>query len=225
MMKVLIVEDDLVIGKMLAEELKKWQLEPILIEGFNHVMDAFNTNAPELVLLDINLPAFNGYHWCQEIRKVSTVPIIFISSRNDSMDQVMAMQMGADDFIEKPFNMTVTITKIQALLRRTYDFTTQVNNLTVDDCELLLDVAKLKFNEETIDLTHTELQIMHSLFQNKGKFVSRNALIEKCWESEHFIDDNTLAVNITRLRKKLQKLGLTDFIETKKNVGYRVGDV
>ncbi|MVI28508.1 DNA-binding response regulator, partial [Staphylococcus aureus] len=98
----------------------------------------------------------------------------------------------------QPFNMTVTITKIQALLRRTYDFTTQVNNLTVDDCELLLDAAKLKFNEETIDLTHTELQIMHSLFQNKGKFVSRNALIEKCWESEHFIDDNTLAVNITR---------------------------
>lgn len=224
-MKVLIVEDDLVIGKMLAEELKKWQLTPIITEDFNEIMSAFNMHSPELVLLDINLPAFNGYHWCQEIRKVSTVPIIFISSRNDSMDQVMAMQMGADDFIEKPFNMTVTITKIQALLRRTYDFTTQVNNLTVNNCELLLESAKLKYNDNTIDLTHTELQIMHSLFLKKGKFVSRNAIIEKCWESEQFIDDNTLAVNMTRLRKKLQTIGLHDFIETKKNVGYRVGDV
>ena len=176
-MKVLIVEDDVVIAESLGNELSHWNYEVSIAKQFGNILEEFKTAEPELVLLDINLPTFNGYHWCQEIRKVSNVPIIFISSRTDNMDQIMAIQMGGDDFIEKPFNLSLTIAKIQAL---------------------------------------------NKLFQNEGKYVNRTAIIEKCWESENFIDDNTLAVNMTRLRKKLQSIGIVDFIETKKNVGYKV---
>jgi len=218
----MIVEDDPVIREHLAEALKKWQYEVYIAKNFNDIIDEFNHFKPHIILLDINLPAYNGYHWCQEIRKISQIPIIFISSRNDSMDQVMAMQMGADDYIEKPFDMTVTISKIQAMLRRSYDFVVEDRRLKINGAELISEQAKLMFKEGYIDLTLTELQIMQCLFKANGNFVSRNALIEACWESEHFIDDNTLAVNMTRLRKKLAKIGLNDFIETKKNVGYRV---
>ncbi|UBH08934.1 response regulator transcription factor [Macrococcus armenti] len=221
-MKIMIVEDDPVIREHLAEALKKWQYEVYIAKNFNDIIDEFNQFKPHIILLDINLPAYNGYHWCQEIRKISQIPIIFISSRNDSMDQVMAMQMGADDYIEKPFDMTVTISKIQAMLRRSYDFVVEDRRLKINGAELISEQAKLMFKEGCIDLTLTELQIMQCLFKANGNFVSRNALIEACWESEHFIDDNTLAVNMTRLRKKLVKIGLSDFIETKKNVGYRV---
>lgn len=203
--KILIIEDDKVIADALKDELSRWQFESMVIKDFNNIMEEFEAMNPQLVLLDINLPSFNGYHWCQQIRQHSNVPIIFISSRTDSMDRVMAMQMGADDFIEKPFNMSVTVSKIQALLRRTYDFVQSKQTLEVNGCELIVEEAKLYYRENSIDLTHTELQILVLLFQHKGQFVSRNALIEKCWESEHFIDDNTLAVNMTRLRKKLQK--------------------
>lgn len=221
-MKIMIVEDDPVIREHLAEALKKWQYDVYIAKNFNDIIEEFNDYKPHIVLLDINLPAYNGYHWCQEIRKISQIPIIFISSRNDSMDQVMAMQMGADDYIEKPFNMTVTVSKVQAMLRRSYDFSILEKGIEINGAELIPEQAKLMFHEEHIDLTLIELQIMQSLFKANGSFVSRNALIESCWESEHFIDDNTLAVNMTRLRKKLVKIGLNDFIETKKNVGYRV---
>lgn len=222
-MKILIIEDDQIIADALKDELNRWQFEPAIIRDFNNIIEEVESLNPKLVLLDINLPSFNGYHWCQQIRQRSNVPIIFISSRTDSMNQVMAMQMGADDFIEKPFNMSVTVSKIQALLRRTYDFAQHRQTLEVQGCELIIEEAKLYYQEVAIDLTHTELQILTMLFRHKGQFVSRNALIEKCWESEHFIDDNTLAVNMTRLRKKLHKIGLNDFITTKKNVGYAVG--
>ncbi|UBH13431.1 response regulator transcription factor [Macrococcus armenti] len=221
-MKIMIVEDDPVIREHLAEALKKWQYDVYIAKNFNDIIEEFNDYKPHIILLDINLPAYNGYHWCQEIRKISQIPIIFISSRNDSMDHVMAMQMGADDYIEKPFDMTVTISKIQAMLRRSYDFVVEDRRLKINGAELISEQAKLMFKAGDIDLTLTELQIMQCLFKANGNFVSRNALIEACWESEHFIDDNTLAVNMTRLRKKLSKIGLNDFIETKKNVGYRV---
>ena len=221
-MRILIVEDDETIAQSLQIELEKWQYETKIVDDFNHIIETFEFYAPHIVLLDITLPAFNGYYWCQEIRKQSNVPIVFISSRSDSMDQVMAMQMGGDDFIEKPFNMSVTVSKIQAMLRRSYDFIEVKNELKVNNVLLNMGSAFVKVGDEEISLTNTELQIMTMLFQNKGVYVSRNALIEKCWESEFFIDDNTLAVNMTRLRKKLQKIGLTNFIETKKNVGYRV---
>ncbi|MCE3022034.1 response regulator transcription factor [Staphylococcus pasteuri] len=221
-MKIFIVEDDFVIAESLANELKNWNYEVSIVEQFSNILDDFITYQPDIVLLDINLPTLNGFHWCQEIRKISNVPIIFISSRTDNMDQIMAIQMGGDDFIEKPFNLSLTVAKVQALLRRTYDLAVSNDELTVKGCKLIIDEAKIIYNEEAIQLSLTELQIIKLLFQNEGKFVKRNALIEKCWESENYIDDNTLAVNMTRLRKKLNQIGLKDFIETKKNVGYRV---
>lgn len=224
-MKVLIVEDDVVIAESLGNELSHWNYEVSIAKQFGNILEEFKTAEPELVLLDINLPTFNGYHWCQEIRKVSNVPIIFISSRTDNMDQIMAIQMGGDDFIEKPFNLSLTVTKIQALLRRTYDLAVSNNEITVKNCKLVVDEATLYHEDESVQsvqLSFTELQILNMLFRNEGKYVSRTALIEKCWESENFIDDNTLAVNMTRLRKKLQSIGVIDLIETKKNVGYKV---
>lgn len=221
-MKVLIVEDDLVIAESLERELSQWNYEVVVAKQFDNILDLFNTHQPQLVLLDINLPTFNGYHWCQEIRKTSNVPIIFISSRTDNMDQIMAIQMGGDDFIEKPFNLSLTVAKIQALLRRTYDLAVSNNEIIVRDCKLIIDEATLYHNDESVQLSFTELQILHMLFRNEGKYVSRTSLIEKCWESENFIDDNTLAVNMTRLRKKLQSIGVKNLIETKKNVGYKV---
>lgn len=221
-MKVFIVEDDFVIAESLEQELSKWNYEVIVAKQFDNVIEVFHANQPQLVLLDINLPTFNGYHWCQEIRKTSNVPIMFISSRTDNMDQIMAIQMGGDDFIEKPFNLSLTVTKIQALLRRTYDLAVSNNEITVKDCKLVVDEATLYHEGESVQLSFTELQILNMLFRNEGKYVSRTALIEKCWESENFIDDNTLAVNMTRLRKKLQSIGVIDLIETKKNVGYKV---
>ncbi|MCI2774247.1 response regulator transcription factor [Staphylococcus petrasii] len=221
-MKVLIVEDDFVIAESLEHELTKWNYEVVVAKQFDNILELFNNHQPQLVLLDINLPTFNGYHWCQEIRKTSNVPIIFISSRTDNMDQIMAIQMGGDDFIEKPFNLSLTVAKIQALLRRTYDLAVANNEIIVHDCKLIIDEATLYHNDESVQLSFTELQILHMLFRNEGKYVSRTALIEKCWESENFIDDNTLAVNMTRLRKKLQSIGVKNLIETKKNVGYKV---
>lgn len=221
-MKVFIVEDDFIIAESLEQELSKWNYEVIVAKQFDNIIDVFHANQPQLVLLDINLPTFNGYHWCQEIRKTSNVPIMFISSRTDNMDQIMAIQMGGDDFIEKPFNLSLTITKIQALLRRTYDLAVSNNEITVKNCKLVVDEATLYHEGESVQLSFTELQILNMLFRNVGKYVSRTALIEKCWESENFIDDNTLAVNMTRLRKKLQSIGVIDLIETKKNVGYKV---
>ncbi|MGW9857665.1 two-component system, OmpR family, response regulator protein BraR/BceR [Staphylococcus hominis] len=221
-MKLFIVEDDFVIAESLGNELSQWNYDVVIAKQFDTILEEFNAINPELVLLDINLPIYNGYHWCQEIRKVSNVPIIFISSRTDNMDQIMAIQMGGDDFIEKPFNLSLTVAKIQALLRRTYDLATSSNDITVKDCKLVVDEATLYYHDESVQLSFTELQILNKLFQNEGKYVSRTALIEKCWESENFIDDNTLAVNMTRLRKKLQSIGVVDFIETKKNVGYKV---
>ncbi|AMG61952.1 response regulator transcription factor [Staphylococcus lugdunensis] len=221
-MRIMIVEDDVVIRESLAGELMKWNYDVVAVDTFDDIVSCFVKYEPGLVLLDINLPTLNGFHWCQEIRKSSNVPIIFISSRTDNMDQIMAIQMGGDDFIEKPFNLSLTVTKIQALLRRTYDLTVNHNETTVRDCKLIIDEATLYYKEESVHLSFTELQIIKMLFDNQGKYVSRTALIEKCWESEHFIDDNTLAVNMTRLRKKLNSIGLEDFIETKKNIGYKV---
>lgn len=221
-MKILIVEDDLVIAESLASELSNWNYDVKVVENFERIMENFRETEPQLVLLDINLPTLNGFHWCQEMRKESNVPIMFISSRTDNMDQIMAIQMGGDDFIEKPFNLSLTVAKIQALLRRTYDLSVSNDELVVKGCKLILDEAKLVKNDESVQLSLTELQILKMLFQNEGKFVSRTTLIEKCWESENFIDDNTLAVNMTRLRKKLLSINIEDFIETKKNVGYRV---
>lgn len=220
MFKIMIVEDDLTIAGVLNEELKKWNYEAFIVEDFGKVMEEFAEKNPQLVLMDIQLPSFNGYYWCQEIRKVSQVPIIFISSRNENMDIVMAIQMGADDFISKPFDLTVAIAKTQALLRRTYDFNESDNFLNFNRAVLKPSESKLYYAEQEVDLTRTELGILELLFLHKGDYVAREEIMVKLWEDESFIDDNTLAVNVARLRKKLTQVGLSDLIVTKKGVGY-----
>lgn len=223
MFKIMIVEDDQTIATALKEELKKWEYEAFYVKDFQNVLHTFAEEQPQLILMDINLPSFNGYHWTQEIRKRSGVPIIFISSRTDEMDIIMAIQMGADDFIQKPFTLTVVAAKVQALLRRTYDYAESENYLSAEGVVLKPNEATLTLDDLVVDLTKNETQIMEVLFRNKGSFVSREDIITKLWESESFIDDNTLAVNISRLRKKVKELGKDDIIKTKKGAGYGVG--
>ncbi|MFL2100242.1 response regulator transcription factor [Desemzia sp. FAM 23989] len=220
MQKIMIIEDDMTIAKSLQEELTKWNYQAFYTIDFNQVMELFTESAPQLVLIDIKLPYFNGYYWCTEIRKISQVPIIFISSQNERMDIVMAIQMGADDFISKPFDLTVAIAKIQALLRRAYDFNEGDSFLNHQSVYLKVNELKLQYEENEIDLTKTELKILEQLFLHKHEFVSREAIMVSLWENESFIDDNTLAVNIARLRKKVAGMGLEDFILTKKGYGY-----
>jgi len=223
MFSIMIIEDDEVIASSLEEELKKWNYDAFQVTDFNHVMESFLEKKPQMVLLDIQLPAYNGYYWCQEIRKVSEVPIVFITSRTDDMDLVMAIQMGADDYIQKPFHLSVVVAKVQAMLRRTYDFTENEHFLSVNQVVLKPAESSMAYNGQTVDLTRNEMKIMEVLFRQKGEFVSRETLMTRLWEDESFIDDNTLAVNIARLRKKLKNIGQDNFITTKKGVGYAVG--
>ncbi|WP_180688008.1 response regulator transcription factor [Trichococcus shcherbakoviae] len=219
-MKVMIIEDDLVIASSLQEELMRWQYEAFHVTDFNDVMNTFAQEAPQLVLIDIKLPYFNGYYWCTEIRKISQVPIIFVSSQSDRMDIVMAIQMGADDFISKPFDLTVALAKIQALLRRTYDFTGNDVYLSYQQVYLKTNELKVQYQDQEVELTKNEIKILEVLFLQKGAYVSREAIMMKLWENDSFIDDNTLAVNINRLRKKLAEINVTSFIVTKKGYGY-----
>ena len=216
----MIIEDDLVIASSLKEELMKWQYSAFYVTDFNDVMTRFTQEVPQLALIDIKLPYFNGYYWCTEIRKISQVPIIFVSSQSERMDIVMAIQMGADDFISKPFDLTVALAKIQALLRRTYDFTGNDAYLSYQQVYLKTSELKVQYQDQEVELTKNEIKILEVLFLQKGAFVSREAIMMKLWENDSFIDDNTLAVNINRLRKKLTELNLTNFIVTKKGYGY-----
>ncbi len=222
MYKILIVEDDLIIAKTVKNHIRSWGFEAECVTDFKDVLAAFVPYSPQLVLLDITLPFFNGYHWCSEIRKVSKVPIIFISSASDSMNIVMAMNMGGDDFIAKPFDLNVLTAKVQALLRRTYDFTGQTNLLEHKGSILNISDATLNYHDRKIELSKNENKILQILLENKGKAVSRDTIMTRLWETDSYIDDNTLTVNITRLRKKLQEAGLSDFITTKKGIGYMV---
>lgn len=223
MFKVMIVEDDLVIQQALQSELQKWDYQVHCVTNFHDVMAEYLEFEPQLILLDVNLPAFNGYHWCQEIRKVSQTPIIFVTSRDETMDLVMAIQLGGDDYIQKPFQLSIVTAKVQALLRRTYDFNEPLQFMSVGQVVLKANESRLTVGEEAVDLTRNELRIIEILFQHKGTFVTREAIMMHLWEDESFIDDNTLAVNITRLRKKFTEIGQTNMIKTKKGVGYGVG--
>ena len=222
MYRLYIVEDDRGIAEAIRVQAKMWDLEVFCAKDFRNVMGEFAEFEPHLVLLDISLPFFNGYYWCTEIRKVSKVPIIFISSASDNMNIVMAMNMGADDFIAKPFDQSVLMAKIQAMLRRTYDFAGTVS--VIEHRGALLNTADgtLFYQKERIDLTKNEYRILLTLMQNKGTIVSREKLMEELWESDSFVDENTLSVNVGRLRKKLEAAGLTDFITTKFGVGYLI---
>ncbi len=220
MYRILIVEDDMGIAQAIKKQLNMWDLDARCVENFRNVVSAFSECKPHLILLDISLPFYNGYHWCSEIRKVSKVPIIFISSASDNMNIVMAMNMGADDFIAKPFDQSVLVAKIQAILRRTYDFSSAVAVIEHKGAMLNTEDGTLIYNNEKIPLTKNEYIIILCLMKNKGKIISREKLMQQLWETDSFVDENTLTVNVSRLRKKLEAAGLPDFIETKFGVGY-----
>jgi two-component system, OmpR family, response regulator protein BraR/BceR len=222
MYKILIVEDDLIIAKTIKNHIESWGFEAECITNFKDVLSTFVSYDPQLILLDISLPFFNGYHWCSEIRRVSKVPIIFISSSSDNMNIVMAMNMGGDDFIPKPFDLNVLTAKVQALLRRTYDFAGQTNLLEHKGAILNTSDSTLTYDGKKIELSKNDNKILQTLLENKGKSVSRDVIMTRLWETDSYIDDNTLTVNVTRLRKKLQDAGLLDFITTKKGIGYLV---
>lgn len=220
MYKLMIIEDDRGISEAIRVQASMWEMEVHCVENFRMVMKEFSEFEPHIVLLDISLPFFDGYYWCSEIRKVSRVPVIFISSASDNMNMIMAMNMGADDFIAKPFDMSVLMAKVKAMLRRTYDFTTSLSVIEHRGALLNIGDNTLTYNGERINLSKNEFRILHILLENKGKVVSRERLMEQLWETDSFIDENTLSVNVGRLRKKLDLCGLCNFIVTKFGVGY-----
>ncbi len=220
MYSIMIVEDDEVISQVLSRQLRRWGYQVQAAEDFETVLEQFQALEPDLVLLDISLPFFNGYHWCTEIRKFSKVPILFISSAKDNMSMVMALSMGADDFIAKPFDLDVAVAKVQALLRRAYDFGPQASKLEYRGAELSLGDATLSYKGQALELSKNEFKILQILLENQGHVVSREGIIRQLWQNESFIDDNTLTVNVTRLRKKLEDAGLSGWIITKKGLGY-----
>ena len=234
MYRLLIVEDDRGIEGAIKQQAQMWNLQVQCITDFQNVLGEFSEFDPHLILLDITLPFYDGYHWCSEIRKVSKVTIIFISSASDNMNIIMAMNMGADDFIAKPFNLNVLMAKVQAMLRRTYDFADAVPILEHRGAMLNTGDNTLTFCGEKIELTKNEVlsiayddakneyRILLTLMESKGRIVSRDRLMERLWETDSFVDENTLTVNVSRLRKKLDDSGLKSFITTKPGVGYLI---
>jgi two-component system response regulator protein BraR/BceR len=223
MQKIYLVEDDPTIVTVLADYLRQWGYECYAATKFDQIVSEFQTIKPDLVLLDISLPYYDGYYWCQEIRKISEVPIIFLSSMDQQMNQIMAMNMGADDYLTKPFDLAFVLAKIQALLRRSYQYMQpQVTTFTLGNVSFYPSENLLKNETNHVPLSPNEARILSLLLQKRGKIVPKETIIEMLWNSDAFIDNNTLAVNMTRLRKKLSQIGLTDFIQTIKNKGYLI---
>lgn len=224
MYRIFMIEDDPGILEAVKNKGEKWELQVTGVKNFRKILPEFSEIQPHLVIMDIGLPAFDGYYWCAEIRKLSKVPIIFLSSVSDHMNMVMAMNMGGDDFVAKPFDIDVLIAKIQALLRRTYDFAGTMPILEHRGAFLNMENATLTYQDSVIELTKNEHRILVLLLENKGRIVSRERLMDALWESDSYIDDNTLTVNVGRLRKKLETNGLADFIQTKFGAGYYIGE-
>lgn len=220
--RILIVEDDRVIAKSIKQHIEAWGCSARTVRDFSDVMHEFAEFNPHLILMDIGLPFFDGYHWCSEIRKVSQVPVIFISSAADNMNIVMAVSMGGDDFIAKPFDLSVLTAKVQAMLRRTYDFSGTSNLIEHRGAILNISDATLIYEGNIVDLTKNEYRILQALMENRGRAVSRDMLMKRLWETDSFVDENTLTVNVACLRKKLEQAGMQDFIQTKKGIGYLV---
>ncbi len=220
MYRIYIVEDDRDIAGVLKKHISSWGFEVACSENFQNILAEFVDFDPQLVLMDITLPFFNGYHWCSEIRKFSRVPIVFLSSAADNMNMIMAMNMGADDFISKPFDLQVLTAKLQAILRRTYDFGGQMSVLEHRGAVLNLSDGSLAWQGRKVELTKNEQKILQCLLENRGTVVSRQSLMERLWATDSFVDENTLTVNVNRLRKRLEQTGLTDFITTRKGMGY-----
>lgn len=222
MFRILIVEDDSIISCKIKKHLEKWGYQVERVTDFANVLQHFNQFEPQLVLMDIGLPFYNGYYWCGEIRKLSQVPIIFISSASDNMNVVMAVNMGGDDFIVKPFELEILAAKVQAILRRTYSFQSQSSFLEYKNVILNMGDMALLYEGRKLELTKNEFRIMQILFENPGNVVTRESIMKRLWDNECFVDDNTLTVNINRLRKRLEEAGIKDFILTKKGVGYQL---
>ena len=222
MHRIFIVEDDKMIAESVQKHLQQWGYEVVVATDFSNILGEVTKAGPDLILLDITLPNFNGFYWCREIRKMYKLPIIFISSASDNMNIVMAMDMGGDDFIAKPFDLSVLTAKIGAMLRRSYSFSGQMSALEHKGAILNMVDDTVTYNGEKIELSKNEAQIMTLLMENAGSIVSRDLIMMQLWDSDNFIDDNTLTVNITRIRKKLKDKGLDDFIKTKKGRGYIV---
>lgn len=221
-MKIFVVEDDAVIASAVKRSVEVWGCGCRVAQDFRAVLQEFIAYDPQLILMDITLPFYNGYHWCSEIRKLSKVPVMFLSSASDNMNIVMAMNMGGDDFIAKPFDLSVLTAKVQAMLRRTYEFAGQSSLLERGGAILSANDSSLSFAGICLELSKNEYRILQVLMQAGGAIVPRETLMQRLWESDSFVDENTLSVNVARLRKKLEGIGLTDFIVTKKGVGYQV---
>ena len=224
MYRIFMVEDDNVILDSVKNRAEKWDLQVLGVKNFRNILSEFSEMQPHLVIMDIGLPSFDGYHWCTEIRKISKCPILFLSSASDNMNMVMAMNMGGDDFVAKPFDIDVLIAKIQALLRRTYDYAENMSILEHREAFLNVESGVLTYHNISIDLTKNEHRILSLLMKNKGQIISRERLMDALWEVDSYVDDNALTVNIGRLRKKLEANGLTDFIQTKFGEGYYIGE-
>ena len=219
--KIFLVEDDATIVSVIQQHLTQWGLDCEIANDFQHVFEEYQAIQPDLVILDISLPYFNGFYWCQEIRKVSEVPIIFLSSAKDHMNQVMALNMGADEFIEKPFELTILLAKIQALLRRSYKYGQQLS-YSFGEYQFVPAINQIQSTNDHLPLTPNESRILSVLFATRGQIVPREQIIESLWQSDDFIDNNTLAVNLTPLRKKLKDFGIDSLIQTVKNKGYLI---
>lgn len=219
--KIFLVEDDATIVSVIQQHLTQWGLDCEIANDFQHVFEEYQAIQPDLVILDISLPYFNGFYWCQEIRKVSEVPIIFLSSAKDQMNQVMVLNMGADEFIEKPFELTILLAKIQALLRRSYKYGQQLS-YSFGEYQFVPAINQIQSTNDHLPLTPNESRILSVLFATQGQIVPREQIIETLWQSDDFIDNNTLAVNLTRLRKKLKDFGIDSLIQTVKNKGYLI---
>ncbi|HBQ86949.1 MAG TPA: DNA-binding response regulator, partial [Syntrophomonas sp.] len=221
MFKIMIVEDDPKLKEIVIENIRKWGFEAWAVTDFSAVLKDFVKFEPHLLLMDINLPAFDGFYWCDKIRSISKVPIIFISSRDSNMDIIMAMNMGGDDYLQKPFSLEVLMAKMNALLRRTYSYTETMAG-AIEHNGVILDLkdTHLQYSDQAVELTRNEYRITHILMKKSGQVVGRDEIMRGLWEDESFVDDNTLTVNINRLRRKLQDIGLNGFIQTRKGQGY-----
>jgi len=222
MYKILIVEDDKIIARAMGKYLETWHYDVRIAEQFKEIMKEFQTFHPDMVLLDISLPYRNGYHWCEQIRKISSVPIIFISSASDNMNIVMAIGSGGDDFIAKPFDLTILAAKIQALLRRAYDFSGQLDLLEYQGLRFNMSDATIMYDGRETELTKNEVRILKMLMTHPGKIIDRETMMNELWQTDAYIDDNTLTVNVNRLRRKLESIGISGWIKTKKGMGYMI---
>lgn len=222
MYRIFLVEDDIALANTMKQQLEAYGNDVCLAADFHHIVDDFKMYDPQLVLMDLMLPYRDGYYWCGEIRKISSVPVMFISSASDSMNIVMAISMGGDDFIPKPVDAMVLNVKVQALLRRVYEVTSGSSFISFYGARLSLNDGSIMIGEKRIELTKNEFRILQFLLENRGKIVSRNKLMTRLWQDDCYVEENTLTVNVARLRRKLDKNGLKEVIVTKPGSGYLI---